>query len=126
MLLNWTIAYHKSTRILNTTLSGNYNLVDAAQMRKVIIAEIVELRCNRVLIDARKLEYIEVSFLDIHKLPEVYLQEAVLFFPKIAVIYSPEFLKLFRFYETICISRSLPVLIFPNTQEAVNWLLKSD
>ena len=81
-------------------------------------------RLTRALIDHRNISSVSGEVAEIYERPKLFKLIGVLLGIRIAEIISPEHVKHFEFFETVCVNRGFRVAVFRERDEALSWLFE--
>ena len=121
--MEWKFVINDENKYLEVITSGVADVDSSLNMATSIASEMKSHQFKKVLIDHRNLSGVIGSTMDIYNRPKALKDSGAEFGSKIAEIIKPEHVKLFRFFETVCVNRGFQVSIFQDKEKALSWLL---
>jgi len=126
--MTWTIEYNSNLRIIDLVIAGSLTGLDM----KEVTSKLITLGKNQgvalFLVDTTDLE-LAPSLSRIIDLPDKqYEEEGLDRRIRLALVLprSPKAKEAALFYETACVNRGWNVKTFPNREEAIEWLTRTD
>jgi len=124
----YTLEYNHTLRIVELVYTGRYTAQESQESTSKAIAIGKEHGDADALVDAAEVE-LAVSLFDLLDLPDrQYVEEGMNRRIRVAVV-PPRLLKDKKdaqFYETACLNRGWQVRLFPNRDDAIEWLTGTD
>ena len=123
--MSYNLTIEKKEDVLWVTATGNRSLQTVLAMSKDIFAACVEKKVKKVLADVRALEG-RLNMIEAFDIPDKY-------FPKMrnrsvitrnAIVDLKEYENSYKFFENVAVNRGFHLRIFPNIEEALEWLTK--
>ena len=111
----------KDKKHVRIALSGRLTRNDLENARDDASSALMAGHCDRLLVDATRVTY-ELSDLEFFQFTSEHRSRL----PKgtrIALLISPDELSNFRFVENVAQNRAVNLLLFVDTDKAVNWLV---
>lgn len=124
----YTLKFNRTLKIVELVFSGRLTAQESREATSKAIALGKEYGDADALVDAMEVE-LDVSIIDLLDLPErLYVEEEMNRRIRVAVV-SPRLPKKqgdVRFYETSCLNRGWQVRLWPNRDDAIEWLTRAD
>jgi hypothetical protein len=120
----YTLEYNSTLRIVELVYTGLYTSQESRESASKAIALGKEHGDADALVDATQAK-LAVSIFDLFDLPNrQYVEEDMKHKIRVAVVppRQPEDQEAARFYETACYNRGWQVRLFPNRDDAIEWL----
>jgi hypothetical protein len=124
----YTLEYNRALNIIELVYTGRYTPQESRESTSKAIALGKEHGDADALVDATEAK-LEVSIFDLFDLPDrQYVAQDMKRKIRIAVIppRRPEDQEAARFYETACFNRGWQVRLFPDRDDAIEWLKGTD
>ena len=126
--MTWAVEYNSALRIVDIAFTGITSGRDLQEATTKCISLGKERGTVHFLVDTEKLELL-APLVDILDLPDKqYVAEGLDRLSRVAVVHprSPKGQEAAQFYKTVCINRGWSVQLFPNRDEAIEWLTATD
>ena len=126
--MTWRLEFNSTLRIIDLVYVGHVTGPEMKEATTKAIALGKEKGILEVLVDGMEVD-LGPSTTDLFELPDKqYPAEGKSRQSRIALVLpkSPELIKAARFYETACLNRGWCVQLFPNRDEAIQWLTSTD
>jgi len=124
----WMLEYDGTLRIVDIVFSGITSGRDLQEATTKCILLAKEQGTVQFLVDAEELELF-APLVDIIDLPDKqYVVEGLERLSRVALVNpkSPKAKEAAYFYETVCINRGWNVQLFPNRDDAIEWLTNTE
>ncbi len=130
MILAMTLTTEIKPDYLLVTFEGSLEESFPTRFPEQLIETASAHKCPRILADLRKVEG-TLSILQRHKIGETGAQKyhfavakGEISFCRFSLVANPPLMDPNKFGETVATNRGMPVGVFPNFQDAVDWLLQ--
>jgi len=121
--MGYTIEYIAEDDIVQVTVIGTFNFDCTLDMTSDVIKQLSNNGSHRLLQDHRQAS-LEMSTLEIFKLPRVAKAFGLASNTKVALVYDPE-QKDYQFIETTTVNQGYVLKIFTDIREAKIWLIET-
>ena len=121
--MGYTIEYLEEDDIVQVTVGGPFSFDSTLDMTSDVIKELSNNDSHRLLQDHRQAS-LEMSTLEIFKLPRVAKAFGLSSNTKVALVYNQDH-KDYKFIETTTVNLGHVLKIFTNIREAKRWLIET-
>jgi hypothetical protein len=120
--MEWKMLFDADENIFSVKTYGTFDLASKRELIREFKAATEKFKCRSCLIDNTEISSIQIGFMEIYSLPELFKELDVPHRLRIAEIFSERHVQEFFFLETISLNRGYQVSIFSNAESALRWL----